>query len=368
MLVDILHKLPKQRYSDGGSVFRPSSAGPEKCIRQLVYEGMKTKPAPLPGRAHFIFDDGHWHEELTADWIRKSSFDLHSSQMHVDIPVSFEHPEIKCFCGAKRPANHISGHIDGILTDLLDRDTLWEHKAINHFTWQSFSGGELPMDYITQCCLYIKGLHDVAVEIEDCCLLIKNKNTAQYCEFVFSYDVETDICKINSISNTIDTKIIQSKNGNEIKDVYKGVDKKFCEVKEHLDAGTLPDRQYELSHWRCQYCGYFTTCYADYEKEFAQMQTEAELPGDVIDLVRYYRETGGQIKDMQKENDELKDKIKAVMRESNIREGYAGEYLCKLSYGKRKHLNRDKIPLNILDEATEIRPFETLRIGIPKKR
>ena len=109
---------------------RPSSAGPEKCIRQMVFHSLDiATDKPMDDRMWMVFDDGHWHEELTMDWIRKSVFQLHSEQMVV-----------KC-----RPPMTF-GHIDGILTipreltpELTEPiDVLWEHKALNHFTFQRY--------------------------------------------------------------------------------------------------------------------------------------------------------------------------------------------------------------------------------------
>ena len=85
MLADLIPKLavmgakPEQPYRP-----RPSSAGPERCIRQMVFHGLKIPRDPLPGRALLFFDDSSWHEELTADWLRTSAYKVHSEQMEVE--------------------------------------------------------------------------------------------------------------------------------------------------------------------------------------------------------------------------------------------------------------------------------------------
>ena len=67
MLADILHKIAESEFSekkDSKFYPRPSSAGPLRCIRQMVYHGLDHPKKPLQGRAYHVFDDGHWHEEL----------------------------------------------------------------------------------------------------------------------------------------------------------------------------------------------------------------------------------------------------------------------------------------------------------------
>ena len=103
MLADILHKLSTEE--EHPYYPRPSLAGPERCVRQLVYQGLGMPKEPLPGRTYHVFDDGTFHEELTADWIRKSAFQIHSQQMGVD-------------CGTEQGI-HLQGSIDGVITDIV---------------------------------------------------------------------------------------------------------------------------------------------------------------------------------------------------------------------------------------------------------
>ena len=62
---------------------RPSSAGPERCLRQLVYRAQGITGKPIGNRFIMVLDDSSWHEELTADWIRKSAFQLLDQQKKV---------------------------------------------------------------------------------------------------------------------------------------------------------------------------------------------------------------------------------------------------------------------------------------------
>ncbi|MDP2366348.1 MAG: hypothetical protein Q8M94_21555, partial [Ignavibacteria bacterium] len=175
MIADIIHKVVQMGAEEEHSYHpRPSMAGPERCIRQMVYHSLNIGREPLPGRSLMIMDDSRWHEELTADWIRKTAYQFSSQQMKVEIG----------FMGS--PA--MSGNIDGILTDMAGQDILLEHKALNHFTFQRLEDGGLPLDYLTQCALYLRGVQTVNPDLKNGLLLVKNKNTSAYLEFLLIYE------------------------------------------------------------------------------------------------------------------------------------------------------------------------------------
>ena len=152
MLAELIPKIAAMEAAEkepGKYYPRPSLAGPERCIRQMMYWGMDTPQEKAGDRMWLVFNDSSWHEELTADWIRKTAFRLHSEQMKV------KH-------------DFLTGHIDGIATDILNIDRLWEHKAINHFSFEKYwngKDGELPLDNICQSCIYCKGLQNDNPEI-----------------------------------------------------------------------------------------------------------------------------------------------------------------------------------------------------------
>jgi hypothetical protein len=163
MIADIIPKLAEFEREDYKYKPRPSNAGPERRIRQMVYHDLEVLKEPLPGRALLVFDDSSWHEELTADWIRKSAYKLHSEQMQVDLVSQ----------GIK-----LRGRIDYLITCLAGDDFLLEHKAISHFSLQHYLEGELPTNYLTQMCIYMRALQQIQPELTAELLLVKN--TAQY--------------------------------------------------------------------------------------------------------------------------------------------------------------------------------------------
>ena len=304
---------------------RPSLAGPDRCIRQMVYWGLGFEGKPLPGRTLVIFDDSSFHEELTLDWIRKSAFAVHSEQMEVD-------------CAAPMR----KGHIDALIQDMLSNDWLLEHKAINHFTFMRYWNGEVPMDYLAQTCIYDNALRKVAARLAGDVLLIKNKNTAAYLEFIVELQDDDYVCvrRTNSLGETRPMDL-------KLDSIVKDCCDKFFSVEDYMAQKRLPKRPYEVDDWHCSYCAYGETCWGDYQKDFYELKTEIMLPNEVADMIRFYRETGAQQKDLSAAHDDLRDRIKKVMKDNGVREGYAGEFICRLKLQKN---NVERLYISTLKE------------------
>lgn len=326
---------------------RPSSAGPERCIRSMVYHGLGIPRNPWPGRMILTVDDSSWHEELTLDWIRQSAFQVHSQQMELTLPAPMT-----------------TGSIDGIITDVLGIDRLFEHKALNHFTFQKFwNNDELPLDYFTQCAIYMSGLQKVNPDIFEGILLIKNKNTAAYLEYLFKYSWDSLLIvqKTSSQGETKPVDII-------INDIVTDAVEKFNQVKKYIETKTLPKRPYDMDSWRCDYCGWARECWSNYEKEFKALKTAQMLPDEVADMVRYYKEVGAHKSEIEKEYDELKGKIKTVMKDADTREGSAGEYVCKLSLSTIDRVDKSLLTQAEILRATKTTMQERLTISLPKRK
>jgi hypothetical protein len=354
MLADVILKIAGMEGEEEQHEYypRPSISGPGRCIRQMVYWGMGLKRQPLPGRTMLIFNDSSWHEELTMDWLRKSAFQVHSPQMK----VSIDSPGI--------PIN-LEGSIDFIVTDITGKDYLIEHKAINHFTFQGFWDGELPMDYLTQTCIYMRGLQKVNPVLTSALLLIKNKNTAAYIEYALGYESAYDRCEVFSLTDS---------NG-KVKDLNKSVENitldaftKFMVVADYISKKTLPKRQYFVDDWQCSYCGWAGTCWDGYQKEFTELKTGELLPNEVADLIRYYKEIGAQKGDIEKEYTELSDKIKATMKEAGTREGIAGEYIAKLALIETTRLDKELLTDAEKEKASKKSFYERLSISQVKAK
>jgi len=352
VLADVILKIAEQ-FQDGDDhkyYPRPSLAGRERCTRQLVYHGLNYPRNPLPGRAVMIFSDSSFHEDLTADWIRKSAYQLHSEQMEINVDMGYDFT--------------LKGHIDGIITDLFGVDYLWEHKAINHFSWQRYWDGTIPYDYVAQCCIYLRGLHNDNPNLQKAILLLKNKNTSAYVEFIIYYNYDTDEAAIETATNSNgETKEINKTIPSAVKSCFD----KFAYINDCIKKQVLPKRDYFIGDdWHCEYCAYGKTCWGDYKKEFMELKTDEMLPEEVETMVKYYKELGAQKTEIEREHKDIGGKIKATMKEANIREGRAGQYIVKLSLIETNRIDREKLTPAEIERATEKSISERLYISQPK--
>lgn len=330
---------------------RPSYAGPERCLRAICYEAQGF-PKKLSDRFYAILDDSAWHEELTLDILRKSSFKLHSEQMAVE-------------CGrvTHRGAPFtIKGKIDGILTDLAGVDRLLEHKAINHFTFEKYSSEAFPMDYLTQMAFYFVGLSKVQPEIHEGVLLIKNKNTSQYLEFFIDYDIPKDLLKVVEVIRSDGMR----REGGEFQGLYRQAISRFEEVERHRREKTLPPRQYEPGDWQCGYCSFEEKCDADYEKEVASLSGKDVELREIETIVKRYLDLSALKKETDKSLEGLKEEIKGAMKLVGTRKGNVNGYAVSLSLQKRHTLDKSLIPFEILKEAQKESLVEVLMVK-PRK-
>ncbi|MFA4871328.1 MAG: hypothetical protein WC623_24225 [Pedobacter sp.] len=336
MLAEILHRIAGMERKEQKYRIRPSMASPEileldhkgRCKRQMVYGALDFPSTNMSDRFIMTMDDSSWHEELTADWVRKTTFSLRDSQMEID-------------CGYFG-----KGKIDGILTDMLGKDYLYEHKALNHFSFNKFdSDKELPIDYIVQCCVYLN--QELATyDINQALLLVKNKNTAQYLEFLIEYDKEKDIVIILYRQDSIDQKKIDL--NIEIADILKRTREKFEFVETCKNEKRLPKRDYDISDWQCSYCNFKGACWQDYEQEFKELKGDIELSNDIEERLAYYLELGLHLKNQKKEQDEIKDQIKAIMQEKDAKMATTERYAIVRSLIKSKRIDQDLIPPELL--------------------
>jgi hypothetical protein len=301
-----------------------------------------------------VLDDSSWHEELTADWLRKSAFQLHSQQMVVE-------------CGRVPHNNHIhvmKGHIDGILMDLSGVDRLWEHKAINHFAFQRYCNEEYPLDYLTQCTLYLHGLQKIQPDIKEGILLLKNKNTSQYLEFLLSCDSENDILVVKEVITSNGSR----REGEIFFHLYRNAVERFEEIEKRRLEHMLPERQYELGDWHCTYCPYGDICWENYESELDQFAQGIELDIEIAEMVREYREISLQMKEIGEKQDQLKGSIKSWLKKAKVGKGKVGDLLVSLTLQKRSDIDNTFIPPELLQAAKRDRLIEVLTVKQLKRK
>jgi hypothetical protein len=283
-------------------------------------------------RMLMVMDDSSWTEHTTADWIRQSAYKLHSEQLGVDVmrldflpetPTRFCHT-----CKAELPGNLLHGHPDGILQDMLDVDIHYEHKGLSHFSFERYWNKSFPIDYITQCVLYNYGLRKTLLpDLKDSLLLIKNKNTSAFIDYLIHYDMEKDSAHVKEICHSNGEKKVGNPYLLTIENIVQGVRDKFFQVHQHTLDGTLPDRPFALgTAFPCSYCLWENTCFDGYGAEFQEMRTDGVFPEELADKARYYKELGAEETDIKEKRDGIKEEIKAEMRVANARKGMAGEY------------------------------------------
>ena len=354
MIADLIPKIAEMGQENGKYYPRPSLAGPmhregieTRCVRSMVYWAAEFEAAPFPGRTLLVFDDGNWHEELTKDWIRKSIYKLHSEQMQISV--------------AGR-----TGRIDGLITDPTGKDFLLEHKAISHFSFEKIWKGEIPWDYVHQCCDYFAGLQDVNPDLQEGIILFKNKNTAQYIELWVSYFKPIDQCTIErmvrstgeeiKINKTVDWPVVAESN------------LKFDAVREYVSKKEFPKRPYAMNHWRCDYCRWGALCWENYDTEFAALAESIVLDGEIVDLAKYYLETNSHLDEMEKEKEKLRTQIIKILEEKEVRKGSAGPYNISWQLRNKDTLDQSLIPPNILQEAKKKLSYYTLTIRQRKEK
>ncbi len=408
MIADILHKVAgmekeeRQLYRP-----RPSLAGPERCLRQMVYWAFRVpEDKQMADRFVMVLDDSSFQEAITEDWINKSAFQLHSQQMEVEcIELSFM-PEGK---------RTLRGSIDGIITDMMMKDRHYEHKSLNHFSFERYWAGTLPLDYITQCCLYQIGLRKLNPEIDETVLLIRNKNTSAYIDYLILYDAATDTAHIREISHSNGKKQLPKPGEKFVVSLEKIVTnavERFRLIEQHLKDGTLPDREYEPGDWQCQYCSWgVETCWAGYEEEYKALATHKTLTGEIeaivdkyaelgeqgkvaeeekeslrgqmleifteadqylaekfTDLVAYYLETHMHATNIEEDREKVKAQILEVLKAEQSSKVKVGPYMVHNQLQKRTKLDKEQIPADILAQATIPNPVHVLRVTKPKEK
>jgi hypothetical protein len=379
MLADIIVKVAGMEIEERGDYRpRPSLAGPQRCIRQMVYWAKKTAPDRQMGdRFAMTIDDSTFHEYLTSDWISKSSFKIHSSQMPLDIieldfmPKGTTH---YCkHCDKQVPDNILHGHPDGIVTDLLGVDHHYEHKAVNRFAFDRYWKGEFPLDYITQCCLCIVGLNkELHDKITTSVLLLKCKDTAQYMEFIIKYDETEDRADIMEANHSNGERRFMTDGSPllTIEHIVYDAIKKFAAVDHCVKEGELPDRPFEMgTQFPCGYCAWEDTCWDGYLKEVEKLsENEADLT-ELEDSARFYKELGAQISDMETQKDEVAKRIKNTLKDMEARKGKAGEYFINWKVSEQTRMkSKDEIPEELLPKLMKTIIVETLSITKPKPK
>jgi len=107
-------------------------------------------------------------------------------------------------------------------------------------------------------------------DLKKALLLIKNKNNAQYMEFLCEYDAKTDVF---TVINRMGSEGTFAEINYDIKDIVAKSVERFTQVDGYSKKRLLPKRQYFKDHWRCSYCRWNVTCWKGYEDEITEKPT-----------------------------------------------------------------------------------------------
>lgn len=337
MIAEILHKLMSMKHREVEQQafrYRPSLAGPERCVRQLTYLRIGTKPEhELPGRTLMIFETGQWNEEVLASLIDQTAFRLHSRQMKVQ-------------CWHDKDLD-LHGSIDGVLTDPLGIDRLWECKGINHFSWQRYALGEaLPEDYLTQSALYLRGLRELTPILRECILTLRNKNTDQIVDLLLDYDYVTD--RLTVLSKTLHTGQVTMVNARRERICQSAVEK-FTLVELHAQSGTLPEwpAGFSAGDFPCSYCPHETQCWNGFIAQTTAAQ-EVTLPveSNAEIFASQYLTFVERAKSAEIEKTTHRDKLLSIMRGHQATRGIAGSFIITRSVQERQgRINEEVLDL-----------------------
>ncbi|WP_447859727.1 PD-(D/E)XK nuclease family protein [Nitrospira calida] len=350
MLAEVLLKVAAMEAAEREVAYRPrpSAAGPEECPRKLVYFARGVPREPLMDRMATVLDDSAVHEDLTAKWIEQSGFTLHDRQLRV---------EIATVTHQGRPFT-LAGSIDGLVTDLAGQTWLWEHKALAAFSWERYARGEeWPLNYLTQCALYLTGLRRAGWPVSEALLLMKNKNSSDYVEFRLAYDAEADELRAleRVIASTGERDDLTRRPDAVWRQVRADAIARFDTIEAHWAAGTLPDRPYvEPQNFPCGYCPYRQRCWQGWTPR--PLEGRVQLSAEDVVLVAEYAALAEELRPKYRRKEELGEQIKLLLKANGAREAVADSVLVRLERRIQQRVDLDLVPADIRAAAT--RPVE----------
>ena len=156
----------------------------DECARRIQYI-YQHAPQKITANQIRTFDIGHKLEDLVAEWLIKSRFELKT-----------RNEEGKQF-GFSTAEGRIQGHVDGIIVDFsedlkeigLRPQALWESKTMNSKNWSEvnkYGVFATKFGYYVQVQLYMAYL-----DLEQCLFTALNKDSSELYFEIISFDSET---------------------------------------------------------------------------------------------------------------------------------------------------------------------------------
>lgn len=369
MFAEYVNALAKSSQSRESEPYRPrpSYAGPERCIRDLVYEANGTPGALRRGRSILAMKDGKVQEEITKAWFREFGFEVKEEQSPIFIPARGLNPK-GYFCEQCEypvPPHTLHGHIDWVakfsrtryeakkkafrrypiprpLLERLSKETnnrLFEHKALTTYAVTRYLSGSLPWDYIVQTVIYLRAAQEIkALKIKKASLLIKDKNSGKFLEYEILYNRKTDTATVTRrIESNGDLPAIETKLGIRAKGVIRKALKKFRDVDRLHKAGRIPPRPFLFgTEFPCGWCRHEKTCWTGYLGEIRQFSGGLALSAEIDTAARFYKQLGAQIgeaaadvKELKKAREDVKATIIEYLNRKKIVSGKTKNYLIE---------------------------------------
>lgn len=333
---------------------RPSMAGPERCLRQMVYKSRGLEEDRFSSRLAVIFLDGVAHETVTFDILKTTLLQIHSEQRPINLHGVLEwmegQPPYRCsVCSAAQqtnvmiPATTLHGHLDALARDLTDTEYLVEHKGlVSHIFKRLWDQEKEPLDYLTQCVIYFRGLYEEGLTIDKGALLVKNKDTGAYLELELEYDYTEDRLHIPSI---IRSPNLQESYDRTYTGLFHTAIEKFRQVHHHTVDQTLPDRLTDSDDVRCQYCPFLDLCWEDYTR--SPLTEHIRLPEGLVAVANEWIQLDRELKPKNARLDELNDQLKQALQSLSAKEAVTDTDLIRIESSTQTRVDQKKIPTSL---------------------
>ena len=374
MFIEAIHGAAQMGLSESTYRPRPSMAGPERCLRQLVYKGLHVEGTPFGARLAMVLEDGSAHEQVSIDVLKHTLLQIHSEQRPINLdqalPWRSECPSYTCsVCppnnGQPRiiPATTLHGHLDYLGRDLFEQDHLGEHKGVvSHIFKRYWEGDKEPLDYFTQVVFYFRGLHEEGIPIDDGGLLIKNKDTSAYLEFELRYNYDLDQLSVPVI--TYAPGLEQRMVNKTYIGLYAQAIDKFRLADQHIAARTLPARLDDDDDIRCVYCPYQEPCWEGYEPPV--LTGELLLPEPLIPLASELFTLEEELKPKKQRQEQLKTTLIKELTVLKANHALAPNLEVTITQSSQERIDQDRLPIGLKKAYSKTIPTLKLTVKRPK--
>jgi len=240
-------------------------------------------------------------------------------------------------------------------------DRLLELKAVEHFTFTRYAEGNYPINHFVQVVFYLVGLAALNPHIDEALLLIKNKNQSAFLEYRVRYDRDNDRLTVLEITHSTGSRIYPKQ---DFVGLYQEALRRFEEVEQYRDHGTLPARPYpNADNYHCDYCPY-QFCWEGIEQ--VPVEGIAELRTELVPAVEEYLGLQTELAALtpkQKRLDALKQQFKLELKTEGITraEGH-GYYIASSPYEQSK-LDQSKLSKAVIERATVKESYSRFSAG-----